>query len=387
MSAQEHVTGLALARGFFQEAVAPVVARIAPSLRYTAGRIGARSDALGFDDAVSRDHFWGPECQVFLDPADFQTIAPRLDAALRNELPVRFRGYSTSYRNGQRVDVDRPPVDHAVELMTVPRYLQDNLGLGFTSDRPLPDWRAPLRWLTPLDWLSMDEQKLLEITSGELFRDDLGFGETRAQLAFYPDDVRLHLMALEWTRIADEQAFPARAGARGDEPGSVLIQARLAESAMRLCFYLERRYPPYAKWFGSAFQRLDAGAALATTLTALLTAASWTERDRHWSALLCALITLHEQAGLLARDKYHPASVYLGRPGTGLPQFDRGGPPAITELIADLRARISDPAIRSLPPHLGAINQIAASRDLEATLPHWRPALTALYRHRPHTDP
>jgi hypothetical protein len=367
MSGDQEITGLALARDFFQEAVAPVAERVAPGLRYTAGRIGPRSDALGFDDAVSRDHFWGPECLLLLDPAAFAQVAPKLDAALREQLPVRFRGYSTSYRNGQRVDVDHPPIDHAVELTTVPAFLRAQL--GFDS----------LDALTPLDWLMMDEQKLLEVTAGELYRDDLQLARTRAQLAFYPDDLRLHLMAVEWTRIADEQAFPARAGARGDEAGSALVQARLTESALRLCFLLERRYPPYAKWFGTAFQRLAAAPDLLPTVTALLAAGDWQQRDRLWADLLHALIVRHERAGLLAAGRYRPAPVYLGRPGTGLPQFPRGGPPAITELISELRAGIADAQVRALSPRLGNINQLAACRDLEDALPLWR-GLLAGYR-------
>ena len=241
--------------------------------------------------------------------------------------------------------------------------------------------------LAPVDWLMMDEQKLLEVTGGELFRDDLRFAQTRAQLAFYPDDLRLHLMTVEWMKIADEQAFPARAGARGDEAGAALVQARLAESAIRLCFQLERRYPPYAKWLGTAFQRLAASAPLQRPLTALLAARDWQERDGLWSELLVALIGLHERAGLLEPGKYQPAPVYLGRPGTGLPQFDRGGPPAIPQLIADLRARITDPQIAALSPRLGNINQLAASRDLEAALPQLAHGLRAALPRAAPPDP
>jgi hypothetical protein len=383
MGANDEITGLALAKAFFHEAVAPVVARAAPSLRYTAGRIGPRSDALGFDDAISRDHYWGPECMLLLDPVAFDGIAQRLDSALRDELPVRFRGYSTSYRDGGRVPIDNPPVAHAVELTTVPVFLQASLGISPGSDPTEGAGPTPLDRLTPVDWLMMDEQKLLEVTGGELFRDDLQLARTRARLAFYPDDLRLHLMGVEWTKIADEQAFPARAGARGDEAGSALVQARLAESAIRLCFLLERKYPPYSKWLGTAFQRLPASATVQPSLTGLLAARDWQERDKLWSDLLAALIALHERAGLLTPGKYEPAPVYEGRPGTGLPQFDRGGPPPIPQLISDLRAPITDPRIRALSPRLGNINQLAASRDLEATLPGWRAALAQLYRDHP----
>ena len=97
---------------------------------------------------------------------------------------------------------------HDVELAPLDRYLMANFGV------------ARAFALTAADWLMMDEQKLAELTTGEVFRDDLGFGRVRAGLAFYPDDLRLHILAVEWTRITDEQAFPGRAGSRGDEVGA-----------------------------------------------------------------------------------------------------------------------------------------------------------------------
>src|SRR5215212_3520937 len=108
----EDLSGLELARLFFHEAVAPVVARVAPALRYTAGRIGDRSDAFGFDDVISRDHGWGPGCTLLLDPAAPDDVAPRLDAALRGELPLQFRGYPTSYSGMHLAPVTAPPIEH-----------------------------------------------------------------------------------------------------------------------------------------------------------------------------------------------------------------------------------------------------------------------------------
>jgi hypothetical protein len=233
------MTGLELSRAFFHEAVRPIVDRVAPGVMLTAGRFGPRSDALGFDDAISRDHGWGPCCTLLFEPG-IET-AP-IDAALRAELPLQFRGYSTSFRDSNMVTIDVPPVEHDVELTTPDRYLDHALGTHAIA--------------TPRDWLALDEQKLLEVTSGELFRDDLDFAAIRRRLAHYPDDLRLHLVAVEWTRLLEEQAFPGRAASRGDELGAAIVSARLAESVMRLGVYLERRHAPYAKWFGTAFRRL-----------------------------------------------------------------------------------------------------------------------------------
>ena len=61
--------GIALSRAYFLEVVRPALAARFPGLPYSAGRLGAGSEVLGLDDAVSRDHDWGLRLSVFV-PAD-----------------------------------------------------------------------------------------------------------------------------------------------------------------------------------------------------------------------------------------------------------------------------------------------------------------------------
>ena len=112
--------------------------------------------------------------------------------------------------------------------------------------------------LEPTDWLALPHQKLRAIGAGSVFRDDLGLDEIRARLSWYPRDVWLYVLASAWTRIGQEEHLMGRAGSVGDEIGSALIGARLVREVMRLVFLMEREYPPYAKWFGTAFSQLNA---------------------------------------------------------------------------------------------------------------------------------
>ena len=70
-----------------------------------------------------------------------------------------------------------------------------------------------------------------------------------------------------------------RTGEVGDDLGSAVIAARLARDIMRLCFLIERRYAPYAKWLGTAFAQLDCGPTLAPMLREALAATGWQARE------------------------------------------------------------------------------------------------------------
>src|SRR4051812_826841 len=63
-------TGIALSEGFYREVVAPLLA----GLPHGAALLGDGSEVLGYDDAVSPDHDFGPRVQVFV-PSD-EDIGP-----------------------------------------------------------------------------------------------------------------------------------------------------------------------------------------------------------------------------------------------------------------------------------------------------------------------
>jgi hypothetical protein len=70
-----------------------------------------------------------------------------------------------------------------------------------------------------------------------------------------------------------------RAGIVGDEIGSALIANRLVRHLMRLWLLMEKQYPPYAKWFGTAFTQLAGVELLLPLLRRVLSAPIWLERQ------------------------------------------------------------------------------------------------------------
>jgi hypothetical protein len=155
-------------------------------------------------------------------------------------------------------DVTAPgsPERHWVEIAELGDWLAGHLGFD------------PRLGVTVLDWLSVPAQALAEVTSGAVFYDGLaarpgGLIAARAALDWYPDDIWRYVLACQWQRIAQEEAFPGRCAEAGQDLGSAIVTARLVRNLMRLALLMDRRYPPYSKWLGTAFARLPGSPAAA----------------------------------------------------------------------------------------------------------------------------
>jgi hypothetical protein len=125
--------------------------------------------------------------------------------------------------------------------------------------------------VTVPDWLGAPWQRLAEVTGGAVFEDRTGdLTRVRSALSWYPRDVWYYVLSCQWSRIAEEEAFPGRCAEAGDELGSAVVAARLARDLMGLWLLMNRRYPPYSKWLGRAFALVpgagEAGAALRAAL-------------------------------------------------------------------------------------------------------------------------
>lgn len=397
------VPGLELARLYYAEAVRPLLDQEFPRLRHSAALIGWGSDVLGFDSPRSADHNWGPRCQVFLNPADASRSAEITDL-LSQRLPATFRGWPTAF-----LDVTAPGDGprHWVEVAELGAWLTGMLGFD------------PRRDVTELDWLSAPTQRLAEVSAGVVFHDGLdalggsstlgrsgdpgssstlggpseldgsgraqgharahlrgspgdlgGLGAARSRLAWYPRDIWLYVLACQWQRIGQEEAFPGRCAEAGDELGSAMIAARLVRDLMRLVLLMQRRYPLYSKWLGTTFSRLPSAAPLVSLLSGVISAVSWAERERSLCAAYVAAAQMHNELGIT-----EPVDVatrgYYDRPYQVL---DAG------RLVEVLRSAITDPEIRRLPL-IGAVDQFVDSTDAIGDLALLRAAVAAGLSH------
>ena len=183
------------------------------------------------------------------------------------------------------------------------------------------------------------KQRLLSITAGAVFHDGLErLDKIREKLAYYPRDVWLYLLAAQWARISDEEAFVARTGALGDELGSRIIAARLIQSLMKLCFLMEKKYAPYSKWFGTAFVRLKSAKRVTQVFERVLRADSWRDRERHLSTAYAIVAKLHNALGIT-----RPLDARVSR------YYDRPYLVIHSERFADeIRKSIKDPHLREM---------------------------------------
>ncbi|MCY4020317.1 MAG: DUF4037 domain-containing protein [Chloroflexi bacterium] len=364
----EFIPGLSLSRDFFQDAVAPIIDQAYPSLPYSAALIGSGSEVLGYDTEVSTDHHWGPRVMLFLRPADHAGHAPALRELLSHRLPYEFAGYSTHFGlpkvgdgdNGTQIPerIDSGPVNHRVEILTIDGYLRATIGI--TGEQPL----------SAGDWLSLPQQKLLSLTAGGVFRDDLELAALRARLAWYPHDIWLYLLACGWSRIGQDEHLAPRAAMVGDELGAALIAGRLVRSIMQLCFLMARRYAPYAKWFGSAFAELPCASELIPALRGVQVAQD--DEDRQ-DALCAAYESLNRQHNALGLTETIQPRL--------LPFHDRGFQVSAAWRYSEaLIRRIGDDKLRAaaLRAPIGSIDQFSDNTDLREAV-HLRRRISALY--------
>jgi hypothetical protein len=331
-----------LNRGFYEEVVGPLL----DGVPHAAGRMGEGSEVLGFDTERSTDHGWGPQLQVIV-AAD---VIDDLRSTLDGRLPETYRGWPVRY------GWDAVAVQHHVRLYTLRDWFVRRLGFDASQG------------IDTVDWLTTSQQRFIEVTRGAVYHDDSGeLTRVRAQLAWYPDDVWLWLIACQWRRIAQEEAFVGRTAEVGDELGSAVVATRVARDLMRLWFLCARTYVPYSKWFGSAFAQLPGSAPLGDALRDAIAARDYPTREAGLVAAYEIVAARHNELGIT--EPVDPAvRLFYGRPFRVL-MCDR----FVDACVAALGAS----PLRALAL-VGAVDQAADSTDVLAYADRSR-ALRLLY--------
>jgi hypothetical protein len=344
------IPGLKLGRMLYEETARFIIEGVVAPGSYAAALMGYGSDVLGYDTARSTDHNWGPRFQVFLDTDLPDRTAEDLDDALRAGLPHVFHGYATGFSEPDPLDngtqVPDPaaagPVNHLVEIELLPAYVERYLG------------RDPRAGMGPLDWLSLPDERLLELTSGEVFHDPRGeLAELRALLPECPREIWIYKLACQWRRIAQQESFVGRCDEADDFVGMKVVTARLVRDVMKMCFLMERTYAPYEKWLGSAFKRLRCAASISPLLNAALRGNRYPAVERALTGAYQALGEMHNALGVTGWIDPAPRG-FFSRPYQVI-KADR--------FANALLAAIQSPELRAVPVRIGSIDQFIDSPD------------------------
>lgn len=243
------IPGQELNRQFFQSLIQPLLAEHLPQLDYVAALIGPGSDVLGYDTPRSMDHDWGPRLQILL-PEAVQALEQQLQDLWNEHLPRTFRGFSVFYKphlSGRLVPAcaTDQATETRIEVHGIHDFFVAHLGLD------------PLKDLSLLDWPTLPEQSLLELTAGAVYHDPRGILKQRRQtLAYFPQDIWLYRMACQWQRLAEIEAFHGRCAELDDVLGQNHIVGQIIDWAGNLQFLQARQYRPYTKWWGTALKPL-----------------------------------------------------------------------------------------------------------------------------------
>ncbi|MGH8775354.1 MAG: DUF4037 domain-containing protein [Jiangellaceae bacterium] len=269
--------------------------------------------------------------QLFVPPDAVAQVA----AVVERGLPVSFQGWPVRY------GWDDVPVGHRVKVIDIGTWLRGHFGVN------------PRGGLDALDWLTIPQQQLLGVVGGVVYADPDGeLGSVRSAVAWYPDDVWRWMLAAQWRRVGQEEAFVGRAAEVGDALGSQLVASRMVREVMRLAFLQARVYWPYATWFGKAFSELPQVEELLAVLPMAVAATDHASRE---AALVAAYETVarrHNDSGL-TYPVDHRALHYHSRPFRVL----------LAGRFADAcLASVGDP-LRRLPL-VGSIDQLVDSTDV-----------------------
>jgi hypothetical protein len=323
----DFVPGIELNRAFYAEVVGPLVA----SWQHAAALLGWGSEILGYDTPRSTDHGWGPRLRVFVAAGDVEPVRD----AIASGLPDEFRGWPVHY------GWDAVAASHRVEVDTLGAWLERQVGHDATTG------------MSTLDWLLAPQQQLLGVTRGAVYHDDGTLGAVRAQLAYFPGAVWRWIVACQWHRIAQEEAFVGRTAEVGDDLGARLVAARQVHELMRLWFLFAHEYWPYPKWFGTAFSRLPHAAVLASRLRVVLEAPDAEPRE---AALVAAYETVarrHNDVG--ASEPVDP---------TVRGFHDRGYRVLMAERFVDACRSAIDDRFLAGCPLLGSVDQMTDATDI-----------------------
>lgn len=234
--------GLELCRQYFESCGKPMLQELArrhPALKgsFCAGLVGHGSECLGYDDALSADHDFGPAFCVWLPRSLFAAYGETCRKAWE-AMPKEWGGYlarQTSLFGGGRIGV----------------LCLEDFYFGLIGRESAPEKNA--------EWMALAEDRALLATNGEVFLDEPGlFSAVRRKLqAYYPEDVRKKKIAARAATMAQSGQYNySRLCRRGEWTAAFFALQEFMKSTCSMVHLLNRTYTPYYKWMHRSLRDL-----------------------------------------------------------------------------------------------------------------------------------
>lgn len=234
------MNGLTLALAYWKHVGLPAFRSQMPEVleRAAVGLAGEGSECFGFDDALSRDHDWGPGFCIWLTETDYARLGKAVQELYR-DLPPAFDGWPPRQQT--------PGGGERVGCLCIPNWYARYTGCAY-GPQTLEQWRR------------VPEAFLAAATNGAVFQDSLGlFSAVRERLlAFYPEDVRRKKLAARLAVMAQagQYNYP-RCLQRGETVAAQLALAAFMDAAMSAVYLLNHRYAPFYKWRHRGLRKME----------------------------------------------------------------------------------------------------------------------------------
>lgn len=241
--------GIDICRKYYDRYVRPMIDEKFPEYasKIACGLSGEGSDAFGYDDALSRDHDWGPSVCLWITKDTDTQIGEELRNAYA-ELPEEMDGIKRApYVRGK----DRRGVQ------VIPEFFKRLTGA--------PEYDE-------VDWRETTSPLLAAAVNGEIWRDDEGIiTEFRNKLATgYPESILFKHLAESCARFSREGQYNApRVSKRGDELTARMFIYDAMREAMKLLYLANGKFYPHDKWLRYGLKDLEGGDTLDGLLQAM----------------------------------------------------------------------------------------------------------------------
>lgn len=251
------MNGIQLSEKLFTDIVYPVlVDKFYDSINdISVALLGEGSEVLGYDDEISQDHNFCPRMIIFVKDKKYPQIVSELRQEIISSSPEEFFGFKLLNSHYCKF----------IEVVPLEKYFLDHLHI---DDFPS----------TNKDWLKLDEQKLVEITSGKIFFDpQQKLQNTINRFNYYPEDVRLYLLSICFSRLSEVGGIE-RAIRRQDIIATDMYRTFFSYFIIKTLHLYKGKYCPYCKWMGKNLETLgEEGKYLETKLNMLIKTSNFNE--------------------------------------------------------------------------------------------------------------